>query len=212
MTPVATAPQSTCAGCRRVLAEHERVEHRGALYCVSCVGRALDHAYPHRGPSYQRPLVAVLLSLMPGAGQMYNRQPLKGILVMAGFFVVATADFPQGGLWNGVKAAAIVTLYFWNFFDAYWTAQRMAGAEPPAVPEAIEEQWQVPASAPGWGILLIVVGVLFLLYNFGVSWVTPDVIWPAGVLCLGIWLLTGFVLSQRSRPPAEADSQEEHHD
>jgi len=211
MTPITPS----CAKCGRELGAGERIEHRGAVYCVTCVGNALD-AEAARQQAYRRsPALAVLLSCLPGLGQMYNRQMLKGILILAGFLVVATGE---AHLSAGLMAAVLVTLIVWNLADAYWTAQRINRAELPRLPEAEPEpfaleqiRWDA-VTTPAWGVVLILLGILFLLNNFDVQWLTFDRVWPAVMLCLGLWLLISFAFSRRQPAIPEAVSQETDHE
>jgi hypothetical protein len=137
---------------------------------------------------------------------MYNGQVFKGVVVLVVFLLLATGAGPFSWDRSGINTALLVTLYFWNLFDAHWTAQRVNRArvvwapwyEPPAA---------ASPSAPAWGALLIVFGILFLLNNFGATWLTWDRLWPVALLALGIWLLISFALQRRSvqwnEPPPE---------
>jgi hypothetical protein len=60
------------------------------------------------------------------------------------------------------------------------------------------EQWD-PPGAPAWGVLLILLGVMFLLDNFGLLRLTVERAWAIGLLALGICLLLSFALSVRTR-------------
>jgi len=192
------SPAPTCARCHKEIPAGQRVEHRGALYCMECTGRALN-GDASAAKAHHSPAAAVILSLLPGLGQMYNRQPFKGILVLGAFLILALGEGPFGD--GSLNTAALVVLYFWNLFDAYWTAERVNRSPQPPV------QWAYPAyqeqagsaAAVAWGWLLIILGVLFVLNNFGVTWLTFDRLWPAALFTLGIWLLISFAVS-RSRP------------
>lgn len=199
-------PTSTCAKCGRPIADGRRVEHRGAVYCLECVGRALNGEAAAPQPARRSPAVAVILSLLPGLGQMYNRQMLKGVVVLVAFLVLASAagSLPGWEDW-GMRSALIVGLYFWNLFDAYWTAQRINRAELPEVTPAWEQRAE-SAATPAGGVVLIILGIVFLLNNFGVAWLTFGRVWPAALLALGIWLLISFALSRRGAPGVEPDS------
>jgi len=221
------SPPPVCARCKEALAAGQQVEHRGAVYCMNCIGRALNgettaqkesgapglierarqaldsEAAKGQWPYARNPTHAVLLSLLPGLGQMYNGQMAKGVVVMVAFFALASTLPPL-----------VVPLYFWNLFDAYWGARAVGepgspvapspfplAPEIPFPPAAAAQDWPQSPTAPAWGVLLIVLGILFLLNNFGITWLTWDRLWPATLLCLGIWLLVSFMLSRR-RPPA----------
>jgi len=196
-TPAQETP-TTCTRCGQVVAEGQRLEHKGAIYCQECVGRTLNGAAaPLRAHSVAK---AVLLSLLPGVGQMYNHQLRKGVVVLAAFMVVASGNVLPGGL----QAAVLVPLYFWNLFDAYWGARRINQQGLPELPPVGE--LEVPEVAPvAWGVLLIVLGLLFLLNNFGVVWLTWDRLWPAALLVVGLWLLVNFFLQRGPSPASESE-------
>jgi hypothetical protein len=167
---------------------------------------------------------------------MYNGQMRKGVVLLGGFLVLATGGF-QPILGPLLHTASIAALYFWNLFDAYWTAQRINGGEMgeevPVAPvgeqpvqpqqptvaapaaqvmpmqETVEEPRRGPSGAlAGWGVFLIILGCLFLLNNFGVAWLTWSRIWPTALLALGIWLLISFALSRREPSSTEPPSEE----
>ncbi|HUT75131.1 MAG TPA: DUF5668 domain-containing protein [Armatimonadota bacterium] len=226
-----TAPPPICARCQAPVTEASRVEHRGAIYCTNCVGRALNGERPtgkrldlpalvHRAgralddvarlnqPGLRNPRLAVVLSLLPGLGQMYCGQMGRGVIVMVAFFALASTI-----------PLLVVPLYFWNLFDAYWAAgadaqPRLPTAPSPAPPRSdvppplasTAQDWAPSPVSPAWGMLLIVLGVLFLLNNFGVRWLTWDRMWPAAMLALGIWLLVSFWLSRRAAAAPESVS------
>ena len=50
-----------------------------------------------------------------------------------------------------------------------------------------------------WAVILIVAGVLLLLGNLGILKVNIwDLIWPAALIALGLWILSGIVFGRRS--------------
>jgi TM2 domain-containing membrane protein YozV len=247
-----TNPTSaTCSKCHREIPEGQRVEHRGNLYCMDCVGKALNEeatgwatvrsAFQAAGQETAKwlavrretgprsPVAAVLLSLIPGLGQMYNGQLRKGVVVLGGFLVLATGGMEPvlGAL---LHTAAIVTLYFWNLFDAHSTAQRITQGEIPSPPLPARPEYveagagplsavspQQPPSPPAprtsgaraaWGVFLIILGVLFLLSNYGIAWLTWHRIWPVALLALGIWMLISFSLVRLRPTSPETTSQE----
>jgi TM2 domain-containing membrane protein YozV len=193
-------PLSRCARCGREIVSDQVVEHAGGAYCTACVGEALNADRAHR--SGARPgsvAIAVVLSLVPGLGQMYNGQLMKGLLVLGGFLLLCISG---DQLPSGLQATGIVTLYFWNLFDAYWTARRIDERGLPDLPPLPVEQWDSP-SAPAWGVLLILLGVMFLLDNFGLLRLTVERAWAIGLLSLGLCLLLSFALSLRARNPVQ---------
>lgn len=195
------------------------------------------------GTKPHNPRVAVFLSLLPGVGQMYNRQPVKGVIILVAFLFL-----PQ--LLNGLGGLMAFVLWVWNLFDAYSTAQairegaavqdlefsapedvravardsaaqvseqlgavasgvkegvRGAAAElGRAATQAKEGVKQVSAelgraaervkrkarvTAPGWGLFLILLGVLLTVNNYDVHWMQSEMMWPTLVLGVGIIFL-----------------------
>jgi len=51
-----------------------------------------------------------------------------------------------------------------------------------------------------WGFVLILVGVLFLLSTTGIlKGISPwELIWPIGLIGLGLWILIGHLLGRQS--------------
>lgn len=87
-------------------------------------GGRLPHGVPHRYP-----WTAAYLSLIPGGGQFYNRQPVKAvilILLYIGFFVAAIATLFQP--WNNWLLLAFVFFLFYVMADGFITANRINGA------------------------------------------------------------------------------------
>ena len=201
-----TSPTPICTRCQRPIPEGQRLQHRDAMYCLDCVGKSLNGEASSDQARRRNPGLAVLLSLVPGLGQMYNGQMLKGVIVLVAFLILATGGGPLD-TWDhsGLNTALLVTLYFWNLFDAYWTALRINRAELPQLPEApsFAARPAQSSAAPAWGVLLIVLGFLFLLNNFGATWLTWDRVWPLAMLALGIWLLISFALSRRVALPPQ---------
>lgn len=65
-----------------------------------------------------RKIIALALSMIPGAGHMYLGYQRKGILFMAGFFFTI---FFMGWLNLSVLVFILPLIWFYSFFDAYHT-------------------------------------------------------------------------------------------
>ncbi|MGH7598015.1 MAG: signal peptidase I [bacterium] len=86
----------------------------------------------------KNPLIATLLSvLLPGAGQLYNRQPNKTILFYAALLLLPIIFVPLGGQYYFAGFAAftflIFTLYLLNIGDAFLAAAKIKTRERPPV-------------------------------------------------------------------------------
>jgi hypothetical protein len=92
---------------------------------------------PGAPPPRRSPLLAVVLSgLFPGLGQLYNREPLKGLLFGIGGVVTAVGPFspldvnidldnPAAGMRNALLASLpFLIIALWSVVDAYRTARR----------------------------------------------------------------------------------------
>jgi TM2 domain-containing membrane protein YozV len=100
------------------------------------------------------PGLALLLSIFPGMGQVYNGQPAKAFVMFLGWAIsiYLTAEV------NPMPFSFFIPFtYFYNLIDAYRSAV-LINARPAVVEEEVE--------SPGWGIGMIVLGLVLLLHNF----------------------------------------------
>lgn len=105
-------------------------------------------------PRSHRAIVALLLSLFPGMGQVFNGQIVKALVFF--FAWVGSIWFTAEGDWR--FAFVIPFVYLFNLVDAYRTAA-FRGAPPEGVEPSPE--------SPGWGVGLIGLGFVLLLNNLG---------------------------------------------
>jgi hypothetical protein len=153
---------------------------------------------PPRGlpaPGQRSPgLAAVLSFLLPGIGQVYNRQPARALVF---FFAFAGSIYATAQVDPLPFALLIPFVYFYGIVDAYTSAAalnaRGAGA-------AAEED---TAESPAWGITLIGIGLLFLLNNLG--WLRLAALgrfWPLILIAAGAAFLWGSI--QRRKDDGDA--------
>lgn len=106
------------------------------------------------------PLLALLLSVFPGLGQVYNGQPAKALIF---FFGWVAAIYGTAQISPFPFAFLIPFVYFYNLVDAWRSAtfinQRVMGGQPAPEEETFESPW--------WGASLLAVGLLLLLNNLG---------------------------------------------
>ena len=105
--------------------------------------------------------LAVLLSLFPGLGQVYNGQPAKALVFFFGWMGSFYLMVEKGPL---PFVFLVPFVYFYNLVDAHQGAQRFQ-ARRSGLPEPGVET--LPDDSPIWGSLLIGIGVLLLLNNLG---------------------------------------------
>lgn len=197
-----------CRNCGKPMCPQCTREVRSALYCEDCLGRFL--AAPSTGaslpaappggelppalpapntPGTPNPGIAALLGFIPGLGAVYNGQYLKAlihVLIFGGLIAALSSDLPGTGL-NIFLAIALGCFYFYMPIEAHRVARarRMGLAEPGSlVPETTS------GGKPIGAFILIGLGLLFLLANFGLlqaEWFARA--WPAGLIVLGGYLL-----------------------
>jgi hypothetical protein len=140
------------------------------------------------------PALAFLAGLIPGVGAVYNGQYAKGVvhaLVWGGLLSTAIATGrtgPPGSVAVFIALMVMTTLYM--PIEAMHTARAIRRGEP------VDEFWGLfgldrgASSSPVGGVLLILMGVVFLLHSLG-YWRLGDAarFWPVTLIALGIHLL-----------------------
>ncbi|HTU35140.1 MAG TPA: DUF5668 domain-containing protein [Candidatus Acidoferrum sp.] len=192
-----------CRNCGRALCPQCTRDVRGALYCESCLGSILQVPQPAAAgfagspttvagpavvppPTDSRPAIATVLGFVPGLGAVYNGEYIKAlihVIVFASLIAAMAADLP-----NSFQAFIIVVFIAFCCYmpvDAYRVAKSRSTGEA-APPDLVRG----PGSKPLGAFVLIALGVLLLLANFGLlerDWFGKA--WPIGLVALGVWLL-----------------------
>jgi len=92
-------------------------------------------------------------------------------------------------------------VYFGGIVDAYRTAKLLnLRAQGLAKDKSLS---LIPEGSMWWGIILIVVGLLFLLRNLGVSLYWIRNFWPVIIIALGLYLLRNFFRGISKAKPKE---------
>jgi hypothetical protein len=177
-----------CRQCGRPLCPACTRDVRGALYCEACLAAIVAApASPAQDPaSSGSPGTALVLGFIPGLGAVYNGEYIKALIhvgVFAGIIAALNADISDS--YEVFLGIALGCFYCYMPIEAYRTAKaRRLGAPPP--PDLVQTEGKKPIGA----MILIVLGVLFLLANFG--WLHQDWFakaWPAALIVLGVWIL-----------------------
>jgi hypothetical protein len=142
------------------------------------------------------PLIATLLSIVPGLGAAYNGQTSKAIVhfaIFASFFQMAVVTdgmaFFVLGLFGTLLFAAV---------DACRTAQLMrAGLAPDAEEDVIARR--LYGNPFAWGVTLLVLGTIFLLHTLlGIQLPVRQFL-PVALVALGAYMLFDYVGRRRRR-------------
>ena len=129
--------------------------------------------------------MATMLSIIPGVGQMYNKQFVKGLifLVLTGSFIVAFADLLNMGLWGivtlgtevprdhsvfllveGILALIVIAfglgIYAFNLYDAYQNGKKRDIGTPL---NSVKEQYRNLLDQ-GFPYLMVSPGFLLLIF------------------------------------------------
>ena len=146
-------------------------------------------------PRKKSVMLAILLSLMPGLGQIYVGYydlAFRNILIVCGLIAVLATGAADHGL---EPVFALFLAFFWlhNLVDAGRRAsfynQALAGIRPMELPEDTKAPQQAMGSLAG-GVLLVGVGlVLFLntMFRIPLDWVARW--WPLALVIAGPWLI-----------------------
>ena len=130
---------------------------------------------------------AFILGFVPGLGAIYNGEYNKAIIhivIFAGIILGKNLDLGEGA--DAVLTAALVIFLFYMAIDALRTVKARQSGQ--AYSDPLENVTQGKALGP---ILLIGLGVLFLLKNFGVFEFLRfrELFFPAILIGLGVWLM-----------------------
>jgi hypothetical protein len=176
---------------------------RDVLYCEECLAKVvglapLPTAVSPEGvsapilpaappPGQGSPVLAFLLGLIPGLGAIYNGEYNKALLhivIFAGIILGINLDLGEGA--QAVLICALIVFPFYMAIDAVRTLRAKQTGE--NYQDPLENWTKQKAFGP---ILLIALGGLFLLRNFGFFdfFRMRELFFPLILIGLGIWLL-----------------------
>jgi cell wall-active antibiotic response 4TMS protein YvqF len=197
-----------CGLCGRALCNVCKRDVRGMAVCENCLAARVQASPlpPIIGPgSGPNPGLAVLLGLIPGVGAIYNGQVIKAMVQVLMFGALVALSHRVGDALGAIFGLGAFAFYFYMVIDSYQTARAMAlGIH--------REEWfglgDFKMNAPIGAGLLIVLGAMFLMDNFGIP-VFHELgkFWPVLLILLGILLLqkritaSGVTTKRGPEPP-----------
>jgi hypothetical protein len=144
------------------------------------------------------PLVATLLSFVPGLGAAYNGQTAKALV----HFAIFASFFQMAILTDGLPIFVFGFFGIWLYaaVDAYRTSQLFrAGLALDAEQDVIARRMY--GNPLGWSITLMMLGAIFLLHTLvGIQLPVRQVL-PVLLVILGAYMLLDYLLYQRRRKP-----------
>ncbi|MBL8238313.1 MAG: hypothetical protein JNM66_12890 [Bryobacterales bacterium] len=197
-----------CRICGKALAAEEQHSALGTVYCAEHVPAPPppDAAAPPpspwtapptvpppsnnpNAPGIPSPGLAFILGIIPGVGAIYNAQYAKGFIHVVVFgLLISMANADSVGDMQPLFAMLIPAWVFYMAFEAYHTAKNRSEGRP------VEEFSSVipvrPDGPPVGPAVMIGLGVIFLLNNFGVLRFSQIFkFWPVALIGLGIYML-----------------------
>ncbi|MFC2169588.1 LiaI-LiaF-like domain-containing protein [Acidobacteriota bacterium] len=153
-------------------------------------------------------LSGVLSFFFPGVGSLYNGQTLKGffyIIVFAGLVTIQTTG--QGQPFAGLILGGF---YFYQIIETIQSAKginrrALLGEDVEKVDDEDELSAALKTGSIFWGAVLLVLGGILLLANFGIiSYETVFDFWPLVVIVIGV----KFILEYLSKDKKEVNGGE----
>ena len=165
-----------------------------------------DQIIIQKRPPKSPAAAGVLSGIFPGAGQLYNGEPMKALL----FFIIfagAISMMPHGP--HPFMPLIFAAFYIYQIIEAAQTAKEInqkalaaneavqAAAPPAAVPLDTR-----PAPRNGsvfWGLILMGLGVIFLLSNFEIiNYERIFEFWPVIIIVIGLKMISDYFLKKKA--------------
>ena len=205
-----TEASGYCRNCGKAMCAACSHRVRDVLYCEECLAQHLGlpvapsvsaeapaspGAYmPPATPQLRQrnsPVLAFLLGFIPGLGAVYNGEYNKAIIHVVAFgAIILGASSDLGESLHGLLIFALVISPFYMAIDAMRSAKAKSTGQPLADPF---ENWS--GQRPLGPIILIGIGALFLLNNFGFFdfFRVRQVIVPLLLIGIGFYMLKNRV-------------------
>jgi hypothetical protein len=147
---------------------------------------------------------AFILGLIPGVGAIYNQQYAKGLIHIVVFaFIVTALDK------TNAQAFFVPLLIGWIFympFEAYHTARKRQLGQPVDELSGVMDFPDPVKRLPIGPVILILIGTLFLLDNFGFFYLDQFVrFWPLLLIAAGVLMLFKRAQNWTGTSPAQPE-------
>ena len=146
-------------------------------------------------------LAGILSFFFPGTGALYNGQPAKFLIVIIVTAIMITM-LAQGDGSPVFLALMLGALYFYQLIDAVTTAsainrKALRGEIEEITVEELPEF--VRTGSVFWGVVLMILGVVFLMANFEflINYDRIWNLWPLVVIIVGVKLIADYYAKSR---------------
>jgi hypothetical protein len=201
-----TPATAFCRTCGKAMCPHCTREVKGVIYCEDCIANSLRQAAPAAvppaayasAPAYNatrvssgpNPVLAGILSILPGLGAVYCGEVMRGVMQISIYAALIFALTNFGGGLEPVFGLAIAFWYIYQIIDSVRLAQaKQRGTVPPdpfglSSPEWVGSFRSTGKGLPSGAMFLVFVGFLFLLGNvFSYHFISRG--WPFILVYLG---------------------------
>ena len=188
--------QEACNACSKPLCVECAHRVKGKAYCQECLVEGAEWISTIKGlhlPA-DSPRRAALCAIIPGLGAVYNSEYLKAVT----YFAVWAALIMMSNRISGVFGFGAFVFVIFTIFDAYRSAEAMV-RQRLKPEEAAEADPHQDKTIIGWGIILMVLGVIFFLQNI-LPYYFMNHLWPLIFILLGAYLVFRALQNRRSRP------------
>jgi hypothetical protein len=173
-----------CSTCSKALCTECSHQIKGKVFCQDCLMRGAEWAATVKDlriPT-DAPKRAAALSLIPGMGAVYNGEYQKAITQ----FAIFAALVVMGDNVNGVFGFGAFVFLIFTMFDSYRVAE--ANLRNRLESRPVKESPAKDRTVAAWGIILIILGVLFLARNF-IRYDFLHRLWPLAFIALGAYIV-----------------------
>ena len=191
----AVESREACSACNRLLCSECAHTIKGKAFCQDCLIEGAEWASTIRGlrlPS-DAPKRAALCAIVPGLGAVYNTEYMKAIA----YFAVWAALSVMGNRISPVFGFGAFVFILFTMFDGYRSAEARVRNRLKTATFAAEPPNQ-DKTLVGWGIFLMILGVIFLLHNI-IPFYFLNRLWPLMFILLGAFLVYRALQNRKSQ-------------
>jgi hypothetical protein len=177
--------QDLCSLCNKALCPECAHRIKNKVYCQNCLMEGAEWAASMKNlrlPA-DAPKRAAICALIPGMGAVYNSEYMKGLT----YFAVWAGLVMMANKVDGVFGFGAFAFIVFTMFDAYRTAETNARKRLEASFSSAKLPGQDKTSI-GWGVFLIILGILFLLQNL-IPYYFLNRLWPLIFIAMGAYLV-----------------------
>lgn len=201
-----TCGKALCTSCTRPV--------MGVVYCEQCLAERVGAAAPQQTPYQQvvdqepgmkvppgpssgpNPALAGILGAIPfGVGAVYNGQYARGLAHLIIFILLVLGASNGHEPLSTICGIGIAAFVVYQIIDSVKTAKALQAGQPAPDPFGLATMFSpggdrsdFTRGVPTGAVVLIALGVLFLLHNLGIWFLSVDVLWPIILIALGVWL------------------------